>query len=426
MNREFLKAGHLPTLLSSFLYFDVSFMIWVMLGALGVSISHDLGLTPTQKGLLVASPILGGSLLRIPFGMLSDRIGAKKAGIVGMGVTFLPLLWGWFAANNLSTFTLLGLFLGAAGASFAVALPLASGWYPQKYQGRVMGIAGAGNSGTLISMLFAPRLASLYGWHEVFALYMIPLALTLTAFTIFAKDSNKKEARKLSEYTDLLKSKNIVLLSFLYSMTFGGFVGFSSYLSIFFHDQYHLSAVDAGTLTTLCIVAGSFSRPLGGYLADRMGGVKMLSGLLVFASAMVTALSRLPSLTTAAVLLFLLMMALGMGNGSVFQIVPSRFPNLIGLATGVVGAAGGLGGFLLPIVLGALKEFSSSYAPGLELFGLYGTIGLFLLNGKRVRMWVYARGGAIDRRVRPMTPSVSKPLEDSVSADREPDVDKHS
>src|SRR5215471_13622207 len=164
---SFVKAGHLPTLTSSFLYFDVSFMVWVLLGALGNYIADEFALRPVEKGLMTAIPLLGGSLLRLVFGQLTDRIGAKRTGCVGLVATLVPLLAGWLWANSISKIYLLGLLLGVAGASFAVALPLSSRWYPAKYQGLAMGIAGAGNSGTLLATLFAPRLAERFGWHGV-------------------------------------------------------------------------------------------------------------------------------------------------------------------------------------------------------------------------------------------------------------------
>lgn len=352
-------------------------------------ISQDLGLTPTQKGLVTAFPILGGALLRVPFGVIADKIGCKRTGIIGMMLTFVPLSWGWLFANSASDFIALGLLLGTAGASFAVALPLASKWYPREHQGLVMGIASAGNSGTLISTLLAPRLASVYGWQNVFALFMIPLALTLGIFVLFTKENSNTGTKLASEYVRLFRSKDTLLFSFLYSVTFGGFVGFSSYLSIFFHDQYNLNAIDAGVFATFCIVAGSFFRPLGGYLADRIGGVRMLMVLLTSASATTISVAQLPPLNIAVVLLFATMLFLGMGNGSVFQLVPLRFPKQVGLATGVVGAAGGLGGFFLPLTLGTLRDITGSYGPGLGIFSLGGMVAVFLLRTKRAWAWAY-------------------------------------
>jgi MFS transporter, NNP family, nitrate/nitrite transporter len=164
--RNFLQAGHRPTLACAFLYFDVSFMVWVMLGALANSIAPEFGLQPAQKGLMVSIPLLSGALLRLPMGLLTDRIGARRTGLMGLALTIAPLLIGWLWADSFSKLSAVALLLGIAGASFAVALPLASRWYPPHYQGIAMGIAGAGNSGTALATFFGPRLAELWSWHR--------------------------------------------------------------------------------------------------------------------------------------------------------------------------------------------------------------------------------------------------------------------
>ena len=181
---ELKKSGHAPSLFSAFLYFDVSFMIWVLLGALGAYITQDYGLSPAQVGMIVAIPILGGSFFRIVVGVLTDRFGPKKTAIGGMIVTMIPLFWGWLGASNISELYAIGILLGVAGASFSAALPMASRWYPPHLQGLAMGIAGAGNSGTLLATLFGPRLAEIYGWQGVMGLALIPLTLVL--FLIFS------------------------------------------------------------------------------------------------------------------------------------------------------------------------------------------------------------------------------------------------
>src|SRR5688500_5195301 len=188
------KTGHLPTLIACFLHFDLSFMLWVLLGALGIFIAESVGLTPMEKGLVVAVPLLSGSLLRVPAGMLSDRLGAKRVGIALLALLYVPLIVGWTAGDTLPSLLLIGLLLGTAGASFAVALPLASRWYPPEKQGLAMGVAAAGNSGTVIANLLAPRLAEAVGWHNVLGLAMLPLALVLVAFALLAKDSPKGAA----------------------------------------------------------------------------------------------------------------------------------------------------------------------------------------------------------------------------------------
>src|SRR5215831_56122 len=186
---DFRRAGHAPTLLSAFLYFDVSFMVWLLPGALANAIVPDFGLTDSQKGLMVAVPLLGGAVLRLALGLLTDRLGARRAGLIGMTLTTVPLLLGWLWADTFDKMLLVGLLLGVSGASFAAALPLASRWYPAQYQGLAMGIAGAGNSGTALATFFGPRLAQAWGWHAVFGLALVPLLLTLVVFVILAKDS---------------------------------------------------------------------------------------------------------------------------------------------------------------------------------------------------------------------------------------------
>lgn len=376
-----IRSGNPATLFSAFLYFDVSFMVWVLLGALGVFISKDFGLSATQKGLLVALPILGGSILRIPMGILTERIGPKRTGIIGMVITLLPLFLGWLFATNLTQLMAVGLLLGVAGASFAVALPLASRWYPKEHQGLAMGIAGAGNSGTVLAALFAPRLAEYFGWQGVMGLAAIPVLITLLIFVLLAKDSPEQPMPKgLANYLALLKEKDTFRFCFFYSITFGGFVGLASFLVIFFHDQYGLSRVMAGNFAAICVFAGSFFRPFGGYLADRFGGVKMLTVLFAAIALLALGIAALPPLPIATALLFFVMLSLGMGNGSVFQLVPQRFRSEIGVATGVIGAAGGLGGFFLPAILGYSKDVSGSYGTGFALFALVSVLGLTFLQ----------------------------------------------
>ncbi len=381
--REFKKSGHLPTLFSAFLYFDISFMVWVLLGPLAVFIAEDFHLSPAQKGLLVALPILGGAFLRLVLGAMTDRIGAKKTALIGLGVTLIPLCWGWLGARSLGELHLVSLLLGIAGASFAAALPMASRWYPPEYQGLAMGIAGAGNSGTVLTALFAPRIAKHFGgdWHIVLGLAMIPIVLTWIVVALLARDSPGKPApKRMADYLAVLKEPDTLWFCLFYSITFGGFVGLASFLPTFFKDQYQLDKVQAGNLTALCVFAGSFVRPIGGYLADKFGGVRMLLMLYTAIGLLALAIAQLPPLGMATTLLFLVMAMLGSGNGSVFQLVPQRFPRQIGVITGIVGAAGGLGGFCLPSLLGYLKQSLGSFGAGFMIFAIcaFGCVALML------------------------------------------------
>ncbi|PPA70996.1 nitrate/nitrite transporter [Jeotgalibacillus proteolyticus] len=363
--KDFAKSGHTPTLLSSFLYFDISFMIWVMLGALGTFIVEDYGLSPAQQGMMVGIPILGGALLRIPMGLLADKFGGRKMGMVGMILTMVPLVWGWLFAANLTHIYAVGILLGIAGASFAVALPLASRWYPKEHQGLAMGIAGAGNSGTALALLFGPRLAEVYGWNAVFGLALIPLALTFIVFSLFAKESPAAYKKNTAQdYLKVIKQKDPWLYSFFYSLSFGGFIGLGSFLSIFFFDQYGVSKVTAGSFATLVVFAGSFVRPIGGFLADKYGGMRLLIYLFAGAAISLTIVGTLPPVYIALTALFITLLFLGAANGALFQVIPVHFPKEVGLLTGFVGAAGGLGGFFLPNVLGIFKQVTNTYSFG--------------------------------------------------------------
>jgi NNP family nitrate/nitrite transporter-like MFS transporter len=337
-------------------------------------------MTATQKGLLTAVPLLGGSFFRPILGVLADRIGGRLAGLIGLILTVVPLVLGWHFATELWQLYIVGFLLGIAGASFAVALPLAGRWYPPEHQGFAMGIAGAGNSGTLLATLFGPRLAQRFGWHAVFGLALLPVITVLLLFYFLARNSpSKPPAKSWSRYRDLLSAADTWKVCFLYSITFGGFVGITSFLSVFFRDQYHLSKIAAGDLTTVVVLSGSFLRPVGGWLADRFGGYRMLLVLFAACSVCLAIVSALPPLVFVVPVLFTLMGLLGTGNGAVFQLAPQRFPADIELITGFVGAAGGLGGFLLPSVLGSFKDLFGTYAFGLFCFAALIAAASFLL-----------------------------------------------
>jgi MFS transporter, NNP family, nitrate/nitrite transporter len=368
--KQFFRSGNPATLFSAFFYFDISFMIWVMLGPLGNYIAEEFNLSASQKGLMTAMPILSGSLLRLVLGPLADRIGGRKTALIGLSLTFIPMLLGAFAAQSYEMILVIGLFLGVAGASFAVALPMASRWYPPEQQGLVLGIAGAGNSGTVLASLFAPQLAQLLGsWQAVFLVATLPLAFAWLVVAFLAKDAPGKVAAKtFVEYVAVIRQPDTLWLSMMYAVTFGGFVGLATFLPIFFHDQYGLDKVSAGGFAALCVFAGSFIRPVGGYLADRFGGIRILFGLFLLIGILALGIGMLLPLNVEVILLFLLMTSLGSGNGSVFQIVPQRFPKELGVVTGIVGAIGGLGGFLLPNLLGVLKDVTGSYGTGFLVY----------------------------------------------------------
>ena len=388
VSRKFLKAGHPPTLFAAFLYFDMSFMVWVMLGPMAVQIARDLQLDAGQRGLMVAVPVLAGALLRMVNGVSVDRIGPKLTGAIGQGVVLAGLLaaW-WFGIDSFAEVLLLGVVLGQAGASFAVALPLASRWYPPEMQGIALGIAGAGNSGTVFAALFAPGLAAAYGWNNVFGFAAIPLGLAFAAYLVLAKDSPERPPPKsLPEYLRVFRIGDAWWFMFFYAVTFGGFVGLASSLTIYFSDQYGLSPVLAGYFTAACVFAGSLMRPVGGALADRVGGIRALSVMYTVAAAAIAIVSvGLPQAWMALLAFVVGMLALGMGNGSVFQLVPQRFRIEMGVMTGLIGMTGGIGGFYLASSLGYSKQLTGSYSAGLLVFATLAAVALLGLSSVKTR-----------------------------------------
>ncbi len=393
MKTSFWSAGHKPTLFAAFLYFDLSFMVWVVLGPLAVQIAADLQLTAAQKGMMVATPILSGALLRIVMGVLVDHLKPKMAGLIGQVIVLVALAFAWL--NGVHTYhqvLLLGVFLGVAGASFAVALPLASRWYPPEHQGTALGIAGAGNSGTVLAALLAPGLALAYGWNNVFGMALIPLAIALVVYVIFAKDSPEcPPAKSLRQYLAVLKDKDAWWFMLFYSVTFGGFVGMASSLTIYFNDQYGLSPVMAGYFTAACVLAGSLVRPLGGNVADRIGGIRTLSVMYAFAALFLFIFSfGMTQAWLALAVAIAAMTALGMGNGAVFQLVPQRFRKEIGVMTGLIGMAGGIGGFYLAASLGYSKQVTGSYQIGLLIFAalaVLAMVGLYSVKKRWRTTW---------------------------------------
>ena len=344
---------------------------------------------------MVAVPTLAGAVLRVVNGLLVDRIGPKRSGAISQIIVIAGLLSAWMLGVNSFAGTLaLGVILGFAGASFAIALPLASRWYPPEHQGKAMGIAGMGNSGTVFAALFAPTLAKLFGWNAVLGLACIPLTIVFIIYMIMARNApNAPAPKKLVDYFHPLKSADAWWLMGFYSVTFGGFVGLAASLPIYFTDQFGLTPVVAGYCTAGCVFAGSLVRPMGGALADRIGGVKALMMVYVAAALALAGVAYAPTLFSALGFFIVAMLALGVGNGSVFQLVPQRFAQEIGVMTGLVGMAGGIGGFYLASSLGIAKQFTGSFAPGFLIFAglaLVAFLGIALVRARWRATWTSA------------------------------------
>jgi NNP family nitrate/nitrite transporter-like MFS transporter len=386
------NTGHWPTLVSAFFYFDFSFMVWTVLGPLSAHIKEALHLSDQQTGLMVAVPSLGGAGLRLALGFLVDRIGAKNTGLLAQCIVMAALAYGWLVGlGSYQAVILMGFMLGFAGASFAVALPQAGRWYPPQMQGTVLGLAGAGNIGVVIDALLAPRIANAYGWQAVFGFALIPAILVFIVYLVFSKEAPLKvKPKQLGDYLELSRDKDTHWFCFFYTITFGGFAGLAASLVLYFKSTYGLPKVEAGDWAALCTFVGVMARPLGGALADRIGGIRTLTFCYVIAGIALAMAGRATTLATAVILFVITLGALGAGNGSVFQLLPQRFGKELGLMTGLVGAGGGLGSFLLATALGWSKGATGSYSPGLTVFAFLcavALVGLTLVKKRWRTTW---------------------------------------
>ena len=353
-------------------------MVWLLVGALGIAISTEFSLSATQKGVLVAVPLLGGALLRLVVGPLADHIGPKSVGLYLCGVQIVALVLGWHWGTSYYAMLGIGLLLGCAGASFAIALPLASLAYPATHQGLAMGVAAIGNSGVLLATFFAPRLAQEFGWQNTFGIMIIPVILTAITFGLIVRPSVPKSGQHRQTVGIMVKKalqhKFLYWLCFIYSLTFGGFIGLSSFFPIFIHDQYQVDMVKAGTMTALCGLAGSLARPIGGHLADRFGGTTLLQGILPLVTILGIGLSLLLDPVWCFPMMVATLLLLGFGNGVVFQVASIRYRSIMGTASGVIGAAGGMGGFLFPASFGFLKDATGTFASGFWVLAIIAAV----------------------------------------------------
>jgi MFS transporter, NNP family, nitrate/nitrite transporter len=397
---DLTRSGHWPTLLTAFLYFDFSFMVWTVLGPLGAQIGETLKLSPEQKGLMVAVPILSGAILRILLGLLVDRIGAKNAGIMAQIIVIAGLAAAWnFGLPSFAAVLLMGVVLGFAGASFAVALPQAGRWYPPNMQGVVMGLAGAGNIGVVLDSLLAPRLAEAFGWKNVFGFALVPALLVLVCYAVISKEApGEVKKKKLSDYWTLLKDPDAHWFCFYYTISFGGFVGLASSYVLYFKGEFGLSPVQAGDIAALCTFVGALLRPIGGATADQIGGIRSLYRFYLIAGLALIFGALVHNLTFNLALFVVASGSLGMANGAVFQLLPQRFRREIGIMTGLVGAGGGLGGFYLASSLGFSKGLTGSYLPGFLIFALLcflAIIGLSVVKTRWRSTWGALAGARI-------------------------------
>ncbi len=386
--KTFMKSGHPPTLLAAFLYFDFSFAIWVLNGAMAPFITKSYHLTPQQAAFMISLPTLAGALMRFPLGVMSQYIGRKNAALVEMFCIMVAMAFGYFHVKSYDDVLAMGVLLGIAGASFGVALALGSGWFPPESKGLAMGIAGAGNSGTAIATFFAPMLAKSYGWQTVYGFAGLMMLLPFFVMLFLAKEPpDREEGHGFLDQIKCLVQPDGWMFNSIYIITFGGFLGLATYLPTFFHDQFGIDPAEAKYYTTFAVLMGSGVRVVGGYLADKLGGIVAVSVVLMGITGTFLATSVAPSLGVTVALLICCFAALGLGNGALFQLVPLRWPATAAVAGSMIGEIGALGGAILPNALAYSKQHYGSYAGGFIGFAVLSAVILVVLRIVQ-RFWV--------------------------------------
>nr|WP_233531067.1 MFS transporter [Paenibacillus alkalitolerans] len=354
-----------------------SFVIWNVFPPIAGHIQELFSLTATQKSVLIAAPVLLGSILRIPMGIYTDRYGGKRVFAATMLFLIFPLLMAGLT-QSYWIMLLCALFIGMAGTTFAISLTYVSRWFPPDRQGLVLGLAGLGNVGGAVASFTLPTVLHGYGLQWVFWGPAVMIAIVTAVFWIGTKElPAPANVKTFKQSMVVLRERSTWLLSAYYFVTFGGFVAFGAYLPTFLQELFHLPATDAGMRTAGFVVVATFIRPLGGYMADRFGSRKVLA--IVFAGIVIASLSMALSLDHFALFSASCLAAavfLGTGNGAVFKMVPEVSSSNTGAVTGIVGAAGGVGGFFPPIVLGIIKDLSGAYTLGFVLLTLFAFVCL--------------------------------------------------
>ncbi len=385
--RSFLKAGHSPTLLASFIYFTYCCGVWVTNGAMAPFIQESLQLSLTQLGVMLSVPIFAGAMMRFPLGVLAQYIGRKNATLVEMGGIALALMYGFFYVETFNHLIAMGVLLGIAGASFGVALSLGSGSFPARYKGLAMGLVGAGNVGTSLSALLAPVLAQAYGWKAVYGMAAVGLMLPVLVMIFIAKEPDDVDKHStFRDHVACLFEKDGWAFSIIYAVTFGGFIGLTTFLPSYYYDQFGVSKVQAGQLTMLAAFMGAALRIFGGWISDHWGGINTLTTVLVIISASLMACGLAGgSLVLTTLLLMLCFAALGAGNGALFQLVPLRWPTTTAVAGSMIGEVGALGGGLVPNAMGLSKQYAGTYFWGFALFSVLSLLVLLMMRSMQLR-----------------------------------------
>lgn len=365
------RPGAIRALFLSTTAFAVSFALWGLIAALAPTFKQTYELSAKTTSLLIAIPVLLGSLGRLPAGMLTDRFGGRRVFTALLLLSAIPAAAIGFS-TSFTQLLFLGLFLGLAGTTFSVGIGFTSKWFTKDQQGTALGIYGMGNIGHSVAVFGAPVLSLWLGtWRPVFYIFGAIAVAWGIVFYLFARDATSvSKPKTLAENLAVLQSSPLAwVLSLFYFLTFGGFVAFAIYLPTLLRELFQLTPADAGFRTAGFVVLATLMRPLGGMLADRVGGARVLMGVFA-AVAVFGSLMGCPFMPTFTVGALGAAAALGLGNGAVFKLVPEHFPKETGTVTGLVGAFGGLGGFFPPLVLGVINDATGGYAIGFILLAL--------------------------------------------------------
>ena len=377
-------SGNAKQLALASLAFTATFYGWALLGPLGPDLQDDLRLSDLQLAIAVAVPVLLGSLMRIPMGVLAERFGGRNVFAWLLAYSVLPLVVLAFLNDSFAAIIGLGFLLGFAGSSFAVGVPFVNRWYPPERQGAALGIYGAGMGGTVLAGLTAPRIADSAGLAAAFLVAAGLVGVVLVLWVALARDAPapRSSVSMRDPIAVLRTERRAWALVLFYFLAFGGFVALYLYLPKLLTSVHGLERPDAGARAAGFALLAVIGRPLGGIAADRIGAERVLrlcfSAVLVLAVGLALGYESMVPLTACCLTMAL---ALGLGTGAVFKLVPVWYPDKVGAVTGVVGAAGGLGGFFPPLVMGVVKTATGGYAIGFLLMGLVAVASLVVLAG---------------------------------------------
>jgi NNP family nitrate/nitrite transporter-like MFS transporter len=363
------EPGSARNLALATIAFALTFSAWGMIAPIAPDIQDELGLSNTQTSIMISIPVVLGSLLRLPFGVLTDRIGGHKMfGFMLVYSAGAALLVGF--TSSYAALLGAGLLLGAAGATFAIGIPFVAEWTPPNRQGWALGIYGVGNIGTAVAAFSVPAIRDSAGQEVAGLVFAAVIGVYALIWWSFARDVPGRQPKK-QPYGEVLRSGwNLYRLSLFYFVTFGGFVAMAIYLPKLLTDWFDLSLTDAGLRAAGFTLLATGARPIGGVLADRFGGSRVLAFAFIGIGIDAIGLSWQatdPSIVPATILCLTMAAFLGAGNGAVFKMVPAFYPNATGAATGIVGAAGGLGGFFPPLLLGIVKDATGEFTIGFVL-----------------------------------------------------------